>query len=200
MATRYLYLVRHGNYNVYAETQDNLGGPLTALGEQHAVYAGQYLSRIPITQIYTSPMRRAAQTTEVITKLMPTVPVAERQELWEVIPVIPTRLEQDFAHRFPNMTPERLEQERQSAESAFQRFFVFPQAPDTDDEVHEVLVCHGNLIRYLVCRTLGIDPAAWANMTIHQGSITRVILDDTDGMLLMTFNEIMHMPPDVWVD
>lgn len=200
MATRYLYLVRHGNYNIYSEVDDDLGGPLTALGEQQAVYTGQYLSRQPIDRIYTSTLRRAAQTTEVMTKLMPTVPVMEKRNLWEVLPVIPFRLEGDFAERFPGMSPERIAAQRASADAAFDEFFQYIGDPDSQDEVHEVLVCHGNLIRYLVCRTLNADTRAWANMMIHQGSVTRVALDDNDGMLLMTFNEITHMPPEIWVD
>ncbi len=199
MATRFLYLVRHGNYNAYVTIEDDLGGPLTALGEQQAVYTGQYLSQQPIRHIYTSVLRRAAQTTEVISKFMPNIPVSEREDLREVTPGIPARLEDNFAERFPEMTSDRLRAGQDRADAAFSAFFQPPAQPDTEDEVHDVLVCHGNLIRYLICRTLNVSGSAWGNMIIHQGSISRIMIDDADGIYLMTFNEVVHMPPDIWV-
>ena len=33
----------------------------------------------------------------------------------------------------------------------------------------DVLVCHGNVIRYFVCRALQFDPQGWLRMAVHNG-------------------------------
>lgn len=199
MATRYLYLVRHGNYNAYEQVDDDLGGSLTPLGYKQSEYTGDYLQNLPIDTLYTSTLRRAAQTTEVLSKYMPAVPVVPRRDLWEAMPVVPFRLEGSFHQKYPSMNPARLAEQNAYAEQAFSSLFTFVDE-DSDAEVHDVLVCHGNLIRYMVCRTLGVDPRAWANMLIYQASISRVRIDDEEGIMLLSFNESMHMPEEILVD
>jgi probable phosphoglycerate mutase len=68
MASRFLYLVRHG------EAAD--GGSLSDTGQEQARCTGERLKNLPVTQIHHSPLPRAAQTARLIAGWLPGVPVA----------------------------------------------------------------------------------------------------------------------------
>ncbi len=77
-----------------------------------------------------------------------------------------------------------------------------------DHERHDLLVCHGNVIRYLVCRALGVEPHAWVNFyPLAHCSLTTIIIAPKGileareaGITLTTlysFNAIGHLPPEL---
>jgi len=203
MGKRYLYLIRHGNYNTYEDVQDDLGGSLTSLGREQAEYVARYFEPFPLEAIHTSSMRRAYQTAEIIASRHPHLRLQTYRELWESIPVIPFRMQDKVLPLYANLDDAQLSaklaENKYYAEKAFELFFQ-PVNGTEEEEYHELIVAHGNMIRYLVCRVLGVDPRAWANMTINQCSITRIRIDDNEGLSLESFNETMHLPYDLWTD
>lgn len=56
-----LYVVRHGQPDV-SRTERPLDWPLTELGHRQASRVGQWMAREGVSAIYTSPLRRAAET------------------------------------------------------------------------------------------------------------------------------------------
>ena len=46
---------------------------------------------------------------------------------------------------------------------------------------HEIVVCHGNVIRYSLLRLLQLPPEAWLRFSLYNGSITRVEIR-SDGL------------------
>ena len=102
----------------------------------------------------------------------------------------PAGQESLFAARFPNLTHEQTARERETADKAFDRFFR--PALDDDDE-HEVLVCHGNIIRYFACRVLGASTDLWIRMETHQCGITCCVVDG-DNFRLASLNDTGHLP------
>lgn len=198
MAKRYLYLVRHGNYNTYEQSTDELGGRLTPLGRDQAALTGRHLALYqPLHALHASTMRRAMETAEVIALHLPHLEIQPSRLLWECIPTIPDQKRELFAEKFPHLTTEKVAEQRAIADQAFEQFFQ----PHTDkSDVHEVLVSHGNLIRYLTCRALGIDPSAWVKMLPFQGGITRFMIEEDGDMMLLAFNETAHIPLDMQTD
>ena len=73
MATRYLYLVRHGQYDSSAPVPPprHLEGELTKLGHQQAGRTAKTLAKLPITSIFYSPLRRAEQTAQPLLEQLP---------------------------------------------------------------------------------------------------------------------------------
>lgn len=63
-----LYLVRHGetDWNRARRIQGLTDIPLNETGRQQARLTGTLLTRRPITRVYTSPLRRARETAEII--------------------------------------------------------------------------------------------------------------------------------------
>lgn len=62
-------------------------------------------------------------------------------------------------------------------------------------EKHEALICHGNIIRYLVTKALGVDTSKWINFDIFQCSISTVSIEANGKLRLITFGEIGHISP-----
>ena len=189
MATRYLYLIRHGQY-LSSQHDDDRGGSLTDTGRTQADLTAEALEPLPVSAVYTSPMRRAFETAERI---------AARQELApqsfdilrEIIPAIPPDNEGFFAVRFPGLSADQVAEQRARGDQAFERFF---RQLDTDEDTHEVIVCHGNIIRYFVCRVLGAPPELWVKMETNHCGITRCSIGWDGQMRLVSLNDTGHLP------
>jgi len=186
---RVMYLVRHGHFDVMARPADGLEGGLTALGRKQARLTAKRLSRLPITALYHSDLRRAAETAAIIAEKFPGVPVHASRLLRECIPGVPANQAEHFAH----LPAERLQHEERQAERAYERFFKLSRRGDQ----HEIIVCHGNLIRYFLCRVLESPPGAWGRMDVRQGSLSEVVLQP-GWCRVNSLSDVGHLPPALW--
>lgn len=76
------------------------------------------------------------------------------------------------------------------ADRAFKKYFTFSKTKRT-----VLLVCHGNIIRYLVCKSLGIDTDSWTKFDIKQCGITIVELNSKDNSIkVIGHNDVGHIP------
>ena len=66
------------------------------------------------------------------------------------------------------------------------------RVPDSDR--HEILVCHGNVIRWFVSRVVGGDPVHWPTMEIANGSITIIAVHADGTARLVMFSDVGHLP------
>jgi 2,3-bisphosphoglycerate-dependent phosphoglycerate mutase len=66
-----LILLRHGEsqWNLENRFTGSVDVPLSAKGEQEAVRAGELLKELPIEKVYTSILRRAIETAEIVTRV-----------------------------------------------------------------------------------------------------------------------------------
>ena len=115
MATRNLYLIRHGEYH-WSEENPELNEHLTDKGREQARIVGKALAeRLPwIDKIYTSNMHRAQETTEEILTMIPPVKVL-RCSMHQVIishrrllvdPMLEGALSGDHKHRYEMLHPD----------------------------------------------------------------------------------------------
>lgn len=190
MGIRYLYLVRHGQYDI--ESQEELGGNLTGIGREQAQATAEALSQLPIRSVYTSPWQRAQETAAIVCERLTGIQPQIVPELVELIPAIPARDAYFFAMHRPNLTREHIEETRAVADEAFNRLFC--PSPVQEDFPHEVVVCHGNIIRYFVCKTLGVPADTWTNMETNQCGITRCAIEADGRMRLISMNDTGHLP------
>ncbi|QYO67907.1 histidine phosphatase family protein [Leptolyngbya sp. 7M] len=61
-------------------------------------------------------------------------------------------------------------------------------------EQHEIIVCHGNLIRYLACRAMEISPEVWANLDHHNCGISEILIKEDNQTVLISHNDTGHLP------
>jgi serine/threonine-protein phosphatase PGAM5 len=191
MPVRAIYLVRHGQYESYPEKSDPLGGGLTDLGREQAQVTGVALSVLPVNAIYCSTLRRAAETAGIIAREFPSLEVQPSRELWEIVPCIPPREAEYFSLHFPNLTPATIARDRYVADQAFDRIFC----PALENDETDIVICHGNIIRYFVCRVLNVAVETWANMETNNCGITRCVIESDGRMMLVSLNDTGHLAP-----
>jgi serine/threonine-protein phosphatase PGAM5 len=198
MTLRMLYLIRHGQYDTGIQHRD--GGSLTKLGQEQANYAAQAVAHLPITAIHVSTMIRAIETAKVISKAVK-VELQTTDLLREAIPSIPPRIAEHILALMqadPSLTHETIHEERKRADAAFEHFFTAPE--EGGPNIHELLVCHGNILRFLCCRALDINIDTWAKMNIYHCGISSISIDAQGRMRLVTHNETRHLPPQYVTD
>jgi serine/threonine-protein phosphatase PGAM5 len=183
MATRYLHLIRHGQYE---QEGDRSRERLTPLGVEQAQLTAERLRLLPITAIHCSSLPRAVETAEIIAQAFPGIPLHKTRYLRECVPCIPQNVSQ-YTLKIP---AERLAEYREQAECAFGRYFRRTRGADR----HELLICHGNIIRYFVCRVLGAPPQAWLNMDSDTCGISLVKIGSDGTMWLISYNDTGHLP------
>jgi serine/threonine-protein phosphatase PGAM5 len=60
-----------------------------------------------------------------------------------------------------------------------------------------VLVAHGNIIRSVVARALGLDPKLWLTMSLPNCSVTLLLVRPDGGVRVVTVGDVGHLPPDL---
>ncbi|MEO6227882.1 MAG: histidine phosphatase family protein, partial [Thermomonas sp.] len=75
----------------------------------------------------------------------------------------------------------------------FARFFK----PGTSRDQADMLVCHGNVIRYLTTRALGVDTEAWLEMSVGHASITTIRIEADGRIKVIAVGDVGHIPPNM---
>lgn len=194
---RRVILVRHGHYDRSGDLGD-LVWSLSPLGRRQAARTGLRLMRLLDTYegkfegIYSSPWPRALQTAEIAAHEIGVDSVKVKPYLHEVAALVGEH--DEFLRRAG--LPVSSDAERKDAETRVQkisdRFLTSARRSCTC-----VVVCHGNLIRYLVAKTLGLPFSMWSQMECHHASITEFRIYPGDHPALMTYNDTGHMPPSM---
>lgn len=187
-AARTIIIVRHGAY--VSNGSDASPGPgLSPLGIAQAKLVAARLASMPekFDAIDTSPLTRASETAKVIAAELPGAPLTVVPDLAECTPM--TR-RKEIASR---ETPEAMAACAARLDALFARRFV----PAHGRERHEILVCHGNVTRYLVTRALGVDPQAWLEMSVGHASITRIIVEPDGRFKVISIGDVGHIPPNL---
>lgn len=176
MAIHYLHLLRHGQYAADPGRGD---GPLTALGRRQAGLAGRHLRTLPIRRLWTSDLERAAQTARIVAESLAIDGVTETAQLREVVPTAVPGQRVPLAKRKAS---------RDAVERALTEFFDPARAT-----CHDVLVCHGNLIRALVCAVLGAPSTAWLRLATHHCALTTVAVLPSGERRLVRYGESAYL-------
>ena len=58
----------------------------------------------------------------------------------------------------------------------------------------ELFVAHGNVIRSLVVRALGVDPEAWLEMSVAHTSITEILVEADGRFKVISVGDVGHLP------
>ena len=187
-AARTIILVRHGAY--VADPKDPSPGPgLSPLGIAQAKLAAARLAGMPGTfdALRASPMTRALETAKIIDAELPSVSLEVEPGLAECTPR--TRRKEIIARE----KPEDLAACAAKLDALFARLFV----PAQGTERRELLVCHGNVTRYLVTKALGVDTEAWLEMSVAHASLTQIRVEADGRFKVISVGDIGHVPPNL---
>ena len=78
-------------------------------------------------------------------------------------------------------------------ESAYRLICAQPTA-DMRADTHEVVVCHANVIRYVVCRALQLPPEAWLRISLPHASLTHLVIRPNGDVSLRLLGDVGHIP------
>jgi len=182
--TRFLHLVRHGHYDAEPER-------LTALGRSQADLLAQRLARYPIDAVISSTMPRAKETAARIHLQVPDARASAKVCLRENMPSPPRRRPP------PDHYLALSDTKRQAMADRLERAWELFGKPPLRTERHDVLVCHGNVIRAMVCRALELGPGVWDDITCPSHCSLTTLQVRAGGARLVRLNETGHLPSDM---
>jgi serine/threonine-protein phosphatase PGAM5 len=180
-------LVRHAQYSRNPEK-------LTPLGLKQARLTARILKGTKANRLTSSTMPRSIQTAEIIGKTL-RLKVSTKDLFREA--ALPVR-NQDFEKVHGTKLSARERRQIQSENLKNQRVVdlafkkLFKKVGSRNKTL--ILVSHGNVIRYWVCRALGIDTRKWLLMDIHQCSITTIQMHRDGEIKVLGFSDVGHIP------
>lgn len=186
---RTIVLVRHGNYVEDRATDPRLGPHLSPLGVAQAHLVAARLAGLPtrFDAMLVSPMQRARDTAAIIAQGFPDRRFEVVDDLAECTP--PTRRVEITAHEKPA--------DLATCKARLDRVFAKYFRPAAGHDQTDLLVCHGNVIRYLVTRALGVDTTAWLEMSIDHASITKIRMEPDGRFKVISVGDVGHIPPNM---
>ncbi|ESN91738.1 hypothetical protein HELRODRAFT_70034 [Helobdella robusta] len=187
MKARNILLIRHGEYDFNTGKLTDRGCKKQA---SHAAYRLKQMN-ISVGPVYHSTLTRATETASIIHK-----------NLRLPFPLIADSMLEEGGPTPPNPTisywslPERdYHVDGPRLESAFRRYFFRPDDNDgqTNKITNEVIIAHGNIIRFFVLRSLQLPTNTWMRMFVAHASITRLHIQH-DGIVSMSlFGDSGHI-------
>jgi serine/threonine-protein phosphatase PGAM5 len=168
----------------------------------------QYSEPCPIKTIHVSDMTRAKETANIILDEL-------HHEGYEVVVSKPDPLLNEglpatvipFRSDLGTIDEQNkeIEENNHRIEEAFQKYFyrsssIQPESPagtgseSLSDHEFEVIVCHGNVIRYFIMRALQLPPEAWLRLSLFNCSISYLIIQPNGYVSARTIGDTGHIP------
>ena len=182
----YLYLVRHGIYDRDpAVTNDSIGNGLNALGHEQAKLIGARLAALPIRfdRLVSSGLLRAVQTADDMGVAMKMKPVRDAV-LNECTPT------SSNARIMAGENPAEVAACDSLRAVQWQRYFT----PTPERDTFDVLVCHGNIIRWTFLRAVSGAVQGWANLDIGNASLTIIAVRPDGSTRAVMYSDVGHLP------
>ena len=177
MGMRRLLFLRHGQY----DEEDT--GALTLLGRRQARITARALAHEPVDLIRVSTLLRARETAAIIAEAFPHLTPRASPLLREAIP---TKLPKRFGQP---MDPGQVGRDRARVTKAAKSLFQPVKTARS-----ELIVCHGNIIRYLFCISLGVKPEAWIRLHTHHCGLTEIVVLPNGQLRGVRYNDLGHLP------
>jgi serine/threonine-protein phosphatase PGAM5 len=192
MASRLLYLVRHGEAEELGTEVDD--GALTELGKQQSKLIGERLGEVPFNAIYHSTLRRAVQTTELIAEYLHDVPIYPSDLLRDCIPSVPDRdlLSPAHAEFLDGLSQTALTEGPVRAAQAIERYAVA-----TGEDQRTLIVTHNFLIGWFVRHALDAPSWRWMGLNQYNCALTIILYRPGRPSSLVSYNDMGHLSPSL---
>ncbi|HVE72719.1 MAG TPA: histidine phosphatase family protein [Thermoanaerobaculia bacterium] len=183
-AARTILLVRHGAYQ--SDPKDPSPGPgLLPVGVAQAKLAASRLAAMgKFDAVLSSPMTRAHETARVIAAEVSNGALQIVPELHECTP----------ATRRKEITKDESVESMAKCTAQLDALFAQRFVPAAGSPRREILVAHGNVIRSMVVRALGVDPEAWLEMSVAHASITEILVEPDGRFKVISVGDAGHLP------
>ncbi|MFJ9006528.1 histidine phosphatase family protein [Streptomyces canus] len=192
-ATRYLYLVRHGEASA-----DESG--LTEAGRRQATLLGQRLRDIPFAAVHHGPLPRAVQTACLISDQLKSVPVHVSEAAGDYVPYIPERdeLPAESADFYLSFLAGATDEERKHGPALARRALdLFTGAVDGEEDRHELVVTHNFLVAWVVRDAMHAPKWRWLGLNHCNAALTVVRYAPGRPASILVSNDMRHLPAEL---
>jgi broad specificity phosphatase PhoE len=183
---RTLYLARHGEAS----------GSLTDAGRSQALLLGERLAAMPLTEVFHSPVRRAAETAALVGASLADVPVSVSPLVGDYLPYAPSasELAPEFAPvALAHVADYSTQQHEAGPGLAAQALAAFTApVPRTD-----LIITHSQIVCWFVRAALGAPAARWLGINAANAALTVIQYRQGWPPALVTFNDQSHLPPSL---
>ena len=179
---RMLYLVRHGMYDPVSGADNRTANALNALGREQAAFTGDRLAALPMKfdVVTSSEFTRARETGDIIAAKLGMK--CERDRL----------LNESLA---PGIDAARLQLTPvPGAEEQFNAAWLRYSRPAHGAPRNDLIVCHGNVIRWFVCKAIGLDTTQWTRIVAANCSLAFIKIYPDGIARLFVYNDVSHLP------
>jgi serine/threonine-protein phosphatase PGAM5 len=181
---------------------------LTPLGRQQAALTGKRLAAMikgaeddfgpcNVKVLRVSDMQRAKETAQIIHSFIPQVKATDPDPLLN---------EGRPCHNIPGVKASQkvvdlTDEHHPRIEKAFRKYFYRHEQTRTDKDKEnknphefEIIVCHANVIRYMLCRALQLPPEVWLRYCPFNCSLTYITIRPTGSVSCRLLGDIGHLP------
>jgi probable phosphoglycerate mutase len=194
-------ILRHGEteWNTQGKHQGQLDSPLTPLGVAQAKAAAAYLQNDTYDLIYTSDLRRARDTAELLNRQfnlkIVTEPRLRERNLGVIQGLTRTELQKyhpEVYQKYCVPDPEYIVPGGESARQCYQRVAAWMTEMARNHSGQSILaVTHGIILSYIFKNVLGLPVEAKRNFSLFNASINRFTIRH-GSWNLETWGEISH--------
>jgi len=206
---RVIYLVRHGRYHIEREDLDDQ--KLTEMGRNQLTQTGKYLASLykdhhnnePPEIIISSTMIRAIESRDLIMdEFSPSFFDEKSVKMTDLLREGAVYKPVQFPDRPSYNTPEYERNQiigSSRLEAALYEYLHKGRRSEEEQEKQTtaIIVCHANVIRYLLCKLLQVRENAWLQMTLYHGSVTKVVMKGNGDLRVMAIGSCGFMPPEL---
>jgi broad specificity phosphatase PhoE len=199
-----LLLIRHGESLANAEgrLQGHLDIPLSDRGRRQAERLGERLAPLGVEALYTSPLRRARETAEIIGARLAVAFQARATLMERNVGELEGLTRDEIIARFPHYVPARTETRRveiegfeQDGEFAQRVMHGLTEIIEAQPEQTVAVLTHGGVIFSYCRQTLQMPTVRPGPFAIDNGSITtfEIVRGDAPRSTLVTLNDTCHL-------
>ncbi len=135
---------------------------------------------MPIEAIHGSDLMRAAETASILAEALGDLPVKRSKVLREMLPTSVPGVQVPLETR---------RRGKSNLDTIVRRYLRTSRR-----ECHEVVVCHGTLIRSLACHALGVRLTAWRQLETRNCGITHFVVRADGSIRIVSYNDTGHLP------
>ncbi|HEU4724544.1 MAG TPA: histidine phosphatase family protein [Candidatus Eisenbacteria bacterium] len=182
---RYLYLIRHGHYDRVDSLDERTANGLSRRGHAQAKRIGKRLTSLPVKPrlFVSSDLLRAVETAAEIGAI-----------LGRTATVDTLIAECASPSSRPGFDAEHDAAELAACQSAMEAAWAKYAVPSPAADAHDILVCHGNVIRWFTSRAVGNDTRNWTSYDIGHASLTVIAVRPDGGTRLVIYSDVGHLP------
>ena len=183
---RTLSLARHGEAS----------GSLTDAGRSQALLLGERLADVPLTAVFHSPVKRAAETAALVSSALDDVPVSVSPLVGDYLPYAPSAAElaPEFAPVALAHVADYSTQQHELGPGLANRALAEFTVPVSRSDL---IITHSQIVCWFVRAALGAPTARWLGINAANAGLTIIQYRQGWPPNLVTFNDQSHLPPSL---